>query len=266
MELGLKDKSVLVTGATAGIGFGIARAFAAEGCRLAICGRNEQRLEEAATSLRQRADAVLAVRADMTVAEEIERFAERALAEFGRIDVLVNCVGGVEQLLPFEDLIDDDWNEIWNLNVMSAVRMTRKLLPGMKAAGWGRIINLGSESGVQPDPFMPHYNAVKAALINFSKSLSKAVAADGILVNTVSPAMTRNADLEAFFRQRAEREGISVTAAEQAMVREMRPNMLLGRPGEPDEVAAAVLFLASEAASFIIGINLRVDGGSVASQ
>lgn len=266
MDLGLKGKAVLVTGATGGLGFGIANAFAAEGCRLAICGRDQKRLDGAVAQLQVQASAVVAVKADMADPDDIHRFADRALAEYGHIDVLVNCVGGVEQLLPFEELTDDDWNQIWNLNVMSAVRMTRKLLPGMKAAGWGRIINLGSESGVQPDPYMPHYNAVKAAIINFSKSLSKAVAAQGILVNTLSPAMTRNDALSSFFKLRAEAEGISVEQAEQAMVAEMRPNMVLGRPGEPAEVGAAAVFLASAAASFIIGANLRVDGGSVVGQ
>ena len=266
MDLGLANKAVMVTGGTDGIGLGIARAFAGEGCRLAICGRNPERLQRAAHRLPLPSSALLAEQADMCLPQDIERFARLALATFGRIDVLVNCVGGVDQLLGFSELPDQDWMDSWNRNLLSAVRMTRWILPGMREAGWGRIINLGSESGVQPDPFMPHYNAAKAAIINFSKSLSKEVAADGILVNTLSPAMTRNPVLDGFFQQKAETEGISLPEAERRMVAQMRPGMLLGRPGEPAEVGAVAVFLASQQASFITGANIRVDGGSVMSQ
>ncbi len=265
MELGLADKRVVVTGATQGIGRGIAEAFARERCRVAICARNQDRLDEVAAVMATDAAQVLTRSVDMTLAADIETFAAEVLAQFGGVDVLINCVGGVEKLAMFDDLDDADWQELWDLNVMSAVRMTRCLLPVMRAQSAGRIVNICSESGVQPDPFMPHYNCVKAALLNFTKSLSKAEAANGILVNAVSPAMTRNEVVDGLFQQRAEQDGVSLEEATSTLMREMRPNMLLGRPGEPAEVAAAVVFMASDAASFITGANLRVDSGSVAT-
>jgi NAD(P)-dependent dehydrogenase (short-subunit alcohol dehydrogenase family) len=265
MELGLKNKRVVITGATQGIGRGITEAFAQEACRVAICARNQERLDQVAVAIKPQAAQVLAVSTDMTVPDEIERFARQVLDEFGGVDVLINCVGGVEKLLMFDDLRDEDWQELWDLNVMSAVRMTRQLLPAMRAQRAGRIVNICSESGVQPDPFMPHYNCVKAALLNFTKSLSKAEACNGVLVNAVSPAMTRNAVVDGLFEARAKADGTSLEEATSTLMQQMRPNMLLGRPGEPAEVAAAVVFMASEAASFITGSNLRVDAGSVAT-
>jgi len=265
MDTGLKNKRVVITGATAGIGRGIAHCFADEGSQLAICARNAGPLEQVRQECEQRGSRTTAIQADMTKVEDVERFITTSQTAMGGIDVLVNCVGGVEQLLPFEELSDDDWQQMWELNVMSAVRVTRAVLPIMKPNGWGRIINIASESGIQPDPFMPHYNAAKAALITFTKSMSKALAGDGIMVNTVSPAMTRNDDVDNFIKLRAEQDNCSLIEAEQALMRDMRPNIVLGRPGEPEEVGAAVVFLASEQASFITGTNLRADGGSVAS-
>lgn len=264
MDTGLADKVVVVTGASEGIGAGIARCFAREGARLAICARREAPLAALAGELRGAAE-VLAEPADLTVPADIARFTAAVQARYGRVDVLVNCVGGVDKLEPFEALDDADWQRTWDVNVMSAVRMTRAVLPLMRDHAGGRIVNIASESGVQPDPFIPHYNAAKGALITFTKSMSKALGPRGILVNVVSPSMTRNTNVEAFITRRAEQDGTDRKTAEQALLRGMRPNIVLGRPGEPEEVGAAVVFLASARASFITGANLRVDGGSVAA-
>jgi 3-oxoacyl-[acyl-carrier protein] reductase len=266
METGLAGKVVIVTGASEGIGAGIARCFAREGTRLAVCARRPEPLAALAGALRElgAADA-LAEAADCTRPDDIARFAAAVQGRYGEVHVLVNCVGGVDQLAPFEALEDADWQRIWDLNVMSAVRVIRAVLPLMREHAGGRIVNIASESGVQPDAFMPHYNAAKGALITFTKSLSKALGPRGILVNAVSPSMTRNADIEAFIARRAEQDGTDRKTAEQALLREMRPNVVLGRPGEPEEVGAAVVFLASAQASFVTGANLRVDGGSVAT-
>lgn len=266
MDTGLAGKVVIVTRATEGIGAGIARCFAREGARLAICARRTGPLEGIAAQLRAGGAAdVLAEPADLTVPSDIARFAGAVQARFGQVDVLVNSVGGVDKLEPFEALSDTDWQFMWDVNVMSAVRMTRAVLPLMRDHAGGRIINIASESATQPDAFMPHYNAAKAALITFSKSMSKALGPRGILVNAVSPAMTRNADVDAFIARRAAQDGTDLKTAELALLEGMRPNIVLGRPGEPEEVGAAVVFLASAAASFITGANLRVDGGSVAA-
>jgi NAD(P)-dependent dehydrogenase (short-subunit alcohol dehydrogenase family) len=179
--------------------------------------------------------------------------------------VLVNNVGGVGEFAGFADLTDDDWFNALNLNVMSAVRATRAVLPYMQTLRWGRIINISSESGTQPDAMMPHYNASKAALNSLTKSLSKAYASDGILVNTVSPAFILTPLLQNMLTTLAKEKGVSRKDAEAQFLAHNRPHIELKRPGTSEEVAAAVVFLASEQASFITGSNLRVDGGSVAS-
>jgi NAD(P)-dependent dehydrogenase (short-subunit alcohol dehydrogenase family) len=151
------------------------------------------------------------------------------------------------------------------LNVLSAVKATRAVLPHMQAAKWGRIVNIASESGIQPDAAMPHYNASKAALINLTKSLSKAYGKDGILVNAVSPAFIMTPLVAQMMEDQAKQSGGTREEAEAAFLKENRPNIVLKRSGTADETAGLVAFLASEQASFITGANYRVDGGSVAS-
>lgn len=265
MNLGLKDKVVLVTGASKGLGKAIAAAFAAEGSRVVLSARASKELEQAAEEIRQKGGNALALGADVTNRSDVERLVKETVAHFGTIHVLVNNAGGIGNPSSFEELSDDDWENVFNLNLFSAVRITRAVLPYMKGQKWGRIIDMSSESGIQPDPTMPHYNASKAALINFSKSLSKAYAKDGILVNTVSPAFIKTPLVEDMLAQQAKAQGITVEEAEKTFLRQNRPHIELGRAGTPEEVAPAVVFLASEAASFINGENLRVDGGSVAS-
>ena len=265
MNLGLKEKVVLVTGASKGIGRGIAEAFAAEGSSVVLNARNQQELEQVTQEIQRRGGNALAVAADVTNASEIQRLVQQAIERFGTIHVLVNNAGGAGAFAAFEELSDEDWINVFNLNVLSTVRLTRAILPYMQKQKWGRIINISSESGTQPDPFMPHYNAAKAAINNLTKSLSKAYAKDSILVNTVSPAFIKTPLIEQLFAAQAQEHGITPQEAEQAFLRQNRPHIELGRPGTPDEVASAVVFLASEAASFINGSNLRVDGGSVAS-
>ena len=265
MNLELKGKVVLVTGASKGIGKAIAEAFAAEGSNVVLNARNQQELEQVAQEIQRRGGNALAIAADVMQADEVQRLVQQAIARFGTIHVLVNNVGGAGAFASFEELSDEDWINIFHLNVLSTVRLTRAILPSMQQQKWGRIINISSESGTQPDPFMPHYGAAKAAVNNLTKSLSKAYAQEGILVNTVSPAFIKTPLIEQLLAAQAKERGITPQEAEQDFLRQNRPHIELGRPGTTEEVAAAVVFLASEAASFINGSNLRVDGGSVAS-
>lgn len=266
METGLKNKVALVTGASKGIGLAVAQALAGEGCRVAMNARNAGELRDAAADTGRSTGAeVLAVPADVTNADEVRRMVEDTAQRFGTIDVLVNNAGGIGSFASFEELTDEDWEQVLNLNLFSAVRVTRAVLPYMQRAKWGRIINMASESGIQPDAAMPHYNASKAALINLTKSLSKAYAKEGILVNTVSPAFVMTPLVAHMLAEQAKARGISPEEAEKQFLKQNRPHIEVGRAGTPEEVAAAVVFLASEAASFINGENLRVDGGSVAS-
>jgi len=263
MDLGLQEKVVLVTGASRGIGKAIAEAFAREGSSVILNARNPQELEQVVRSIRQQNDHVFGVAADLTQASEVERLAEQALARFRAIHVLVNNVGGTNRLATFEEATDEDWINAFQLNVLSTVRLIRAIVPAMQKQRWGRIINIASESGTQPYAVMPHYATTKAAIINLSKSLSKAYASDGVLVNSVSPAMTWTPLVEELFTAQASEQGVTLEEYRQGFVRENR--IALDRAGTPEEVASMVAYLASEAASFITGTNVRVDGGTIAS-
>jgi 3-oxoacyl-[acyl-carrier protein] reductase len=265
MDLGLRGKAVLVTGSSKGIGRSIALAFAREGCQVAINGRHAGELEAAADQMRVAGGTVHPIVADVTEAEGARRAVVETVRHFGSIHVLVNNAGGVGRFAAFDELTDEEWLDVFRLNVLSAVRASRAALPYIQKQKWGRIINISSESGIQPDPIMPHYNASKSALNSLTKSLSKAYGKDGILINTVSPAFIRTPLVEEMFHQQSRTRGVSVDEVEQILLREFRPNIVLGRAGRPDETAGVVVFLASEQASFITGSNYRVDGGSVAS-
>ena len=266
VELGLEDKVAVVTGSSKGIGKAIAVALAREGCQVVLAARAEKDLEEAAEDVRRtgRGGAVLAVAADVTKADEVERLIDETVARFGTVDVLVNNAGGTGRRSPFHELSDEEWFEILDLNLISAVRLTRAVLPHMRRQRWGRIINVASESGSQPSTLKPHYNAAKAALINLTKSLSKAYGEYGILVNAVSPATTITPSVEDLIAEEAKRKNI-LKEKEAVFVRENKPDIVAGRLGRPEETAWVVAFLASERASFITGANYRVDGGSVTS-
>jgi 3-oxoacyl-[acyl-carrier protein] reductase len=265
MKLGLQEKVVLVTGASKGLGKAIAEAFAAEGSRVALTARNQRELEQIVQEIQQRDGQAMALAADLTNANAVNHLVAETIAHFGTVHVLVNNAGSIGRFAAFEELSDDDWANLFNVNLFSAVRITRAVLPAMRKQHWGRIINMASESGIQPDPEMPHYNTSKAAMINLTKSLSKAYAKDGILVNTISPAFIKTPLVEHMLADQAAIKRITVQQAEEEFLCHNRPHIELGRAGKPEEVAAAVVFLASEAASFITGANLRVDGGSVAS-
>ncbi len=265
MELGIRGKVAIVTGASKGIGRAIALALAAEGCKVVISARGIDDLRKVEAEITALGSVALAVAGDATSAADNIKLVDETVNRFGTVHILVNNAGGADAFSSFEELTDDDWLKTWNLNVMSTIRMVRAALPHMQAQKWGRIINISSESAIQPDPFMPHYNASKAALNNLTKSLSKAYGKDGILVNTVSPAFIKTPLVEGLLRNQAKEQGISEDEAEQHFLKTIRPNIVLGRAGNPEETAGIVVFLASDQASFITGSNFRVDGGSVAS-
>ncbi len=235
MELNLKDKVVVVTGASAGIGKAVAQAFASEGARVVLCARRVDALESAAKDFASGAR-VLLVAADLATAEGARELRDRTLAEFGTVHVLVNNVGILGRFAPFMELTDVEWQENFNANVMSAVRASRAFIPAMQKQRWGRIIHLSSESGLQPDAEMPHYSTTKAALLNLAKSMSKAFARDNILVNAVSPAFIMSPMVRGMLEQIAAQKKLSFDDAVAAFLAANRPHIELKRPGEAAEV------------------------------
>ena len=268
MELGLNGRVALVTGGSRGIGRATAVSLAAEGCRVAICATRADDLADAVAKVAAASphgEAPLTYVGDVSSQDHADAFVQGAVDAFGTVHVLVNNAGAIGHTGPFEQTTADDWAMAWRANLMTTVAVTRAALPYMRRQRWGRIVNVGSESGVQPDPFMPQYNVAKAAVMNLAKSWSKAYGGEGILVNSVAPAAILTPMVEPLLRGFAVGSGVPAADAERAFLQANRPHIALGRFGRPEEVAAAIVFLASERASFINGVNLRVDGGSVAS-
>ena len=257
MELGLKGKVVLVTGASRGIGRAIALAFAGEGCRLALASRTPGALAAVANEVEALGAEARAWATDVTDPGQAETLVNAVIQQWGRIDVLVNNAGaGLAKA--FEAVSDGEWQANVNLNLMSAVRLSRMALPHMKQQGGGQIINIAALSGRVPRLGQIVSNAAKAALINFTESLAAEVGPDGIRVNAVCPGAVLTERWQERVARYGKERGLSV---EQAMTELARRYIPLGRLGRPEEVAGAVVFLASERAGFITGTSIFVDGG-----
>ncbi|AKD02210.1 glucose 1-dehydrogenase [Pontibacter korlensis] len=266
MEIDLNEKVALVTGGSKGIGKGIAEALAAAGANVVICARNQQELEQTASEIADKTGArVVAITADVTNQQDVERLVQQTLEQVGEVNILVNNAGGIGKTGTFDEVEVEVYEQLYDLNVVSMVRLTKAVLPAMRSKKWGRIINISSENGLQPYPDMLPYDMTKAAIINFSKGLSKELGEHGILVNTVSPAFITTPLVDQMLQGQAEKAGITKEQAEKDFLEQKRPDLVLKRAGTIEEVGAAVAFLASDQASFITGTNLRVDGGSVSS-
>ncbi|MBF9252034.1 glucose 1-dehydrogenase [Pontibacter sp. 172403-2] len=266
MEIDLRNKVALVTGGSKGIGKGAAQALSEAGATVIICARDQKELEETAREISGKTgNKVLPIPADVTNAEEVEQLIAKAKSGAGDIDILVNNAGGIGETGDFEDIAEEVYMRLYDLNVVAMVRLIKAVLPDMKEKKWGRIINMSSENGLQPYPDMIPYDLTKAAILNLSKALSKALGKYNILVNSVSPAFILTPLVDGMMQGQAQQKGISKEKAEKEFLAQNRPDIVLQRPGTIAEVGAAVVFLASEQASFITGTNLRVDGGSVAS-
>jgi NAD(P)-dependent dehydrogenase (short-subunit alcohol dehydrogenase family) len=261
MDLKLRSKRALVTGSTAGIGFAIARGLARERAEVIVNGRTERKVAEAVQRISSEVGShARGIAADLSSAEGVMRLA----AEAGRIDILVNNVGIFEPV-PFLEINDQDWFRIFEVNVMSGVRLTREFLPHMLKRNFGRVIFISSESGLQIPPEMVHYGVTKTAQLALSRGIAESVAGTGVTVNAVLPGPTRSEGSVDFLAKVAAEHNADLPTVEAEFLRTMRPSSLIRRLAEPDEVANLVVFLCGEGASAITGAALRADGGVVRS-
>jgi NAD(P)-dependent dehydrogenase (short-subunit alcohol dehydrogenase family) len=261
MDLRLDGKRALVTGSTAGIGYAIAEGLAQEGAEVIVNGRNAERVAQASAALESATGAgVSGIAADLGSADG----AMRLVNEAGKVDILVNNVG-IFAPIPFTDISDQAWQEIFDINVMSGVRLSRALVPGMVERGWGRIIFISSESGVQTPAEMVHYGVTKTAQLALSRGIAESVAGTGVTSNAVLPGPTRSEGVEEFVAKLADDQRADPQSFKRDFVKTMRPSSLIGRFAETKEVANLVVFLCGEGSSAITGASLRVDGGVVRS-
>lgn len=259
MDLELNGKRAFVSGSTQGIGYAVARSLVTEGASVVLNGRDGARLDSAVERLRGEvagAD-VSGISANFADPAQVTRL----LDELGEVDVLVNNVG-VFEIAEFEGIDDDDWQTYLDVNLMSAVRLSRRLLPGMLERGWGRIVMVSSESGVTVPADMVHYGVTKAAMIALGNGLAKRTKGTGVTVNTVLGGPTFSDGVASVVGGLAAQWGVDVDAVK-SQIADAHPTSLLGRFLEPDEVAHLVTYLASPLASATNGAALRADGGAL---
>jgi 3-oxoacyl-[acyl-carrier protein] reductase len=258
METGLKNRVAIVAASSQGIGKATAEAFAAEGCRVAMCARQAENLSAAAESIRQQYQAEVFDRAlDVTDSEAVQDFVERVLASFGSADICVTNAGG-PPAKGFLHASLEEWRNAFDANFMSTVYFARQVIPPMQRRGWGRIITITSITTKQPVADLVLSNAVRAAVVGLVKSLANEFGKDGILVNNVAPGYTATERLKQLAKTRAGHSGKSQNEIFEGWAIEAP----LGRLADPREVADAIVWLASERASYITGQTLLVDGGT----
>lgn len=260
MDLQIKGRVALITGAGGGLGLATAKVLQEEGVHLVLTDQNQQALDEASTAL---SGEVLSVVADMTEQAQVDDLVKQAQARFGQIDIVVHAAGVTGAKGDPLALSDEDYQHAWNSDFFSAVRVARATIPKMRERQWGRFVCITSENAVQPYWEEAVYNVAKAALAAFVKNLSYKEAGHGVLCNTVAPAFIETGMTDGMMEQRAQQMGVSFEEAIQSFLEEERPGIVQKRRGQPEEVAAVIAVLVSERASFINGSNLRVDGGSV---
>ena len=260
MDLRLREALALVTASSGGIGLAIARQLAAEGARVVVNGRSAGTVEKAVAAIRaDHPDARLeSLAADAGSAEGCEAI----LRAFPTVDVLVNNLG-IYEAVGFLDETDEAWARLFEVNIMSGVRLSRAYLPAMLAKKAGRIVFIASESAVSPAPEMAHYSATKTMQLSISRSLAELTRGTGVTVNTVLPGSTKTEGVDKFVRDLF--PDLSPADAERRFMAENRPTSLVGRLIDPAEIADAVAFVCSPRASAINGAAIRVDGGLVRS-
>jgi NAD(P)-dependent dehydrogenase (short-subunit alcohol dehydrogenase family) len=262
MDLELGDKTVLVSGSTAGIGFAIASLFAEEGAAVVVNGRTQKRVDEALERIRegQKDARVTGVAADLGTAKGVDLITEAV----PRVDILVNNLG-IFEVKAFGEISDDDWMHFLEVNVLSGVRLSRFYLPRMLKRHWGRIVFISSESAINIPMEMIHYGVTKTAQISLARGLAEMTAGTSVTVNSVLAGPTRSEGAEGFLQEMAKTQGSDVAAVEKEFFRSIRPSSLLKRFATTGEVANLVVYVSSPLASATNGAALRVEGGVIRS-
>jgi NAD(P)-dependent dehydrogenase (short-subunit alcohol dehydrogenase family) len=264
MDLRLAGKRALVTGSSAGIGEAIAKVLAAEGVVVVVHGRDEGRVNAAAKAIRAEGGSAEVALGDLTTDAGADAVAAAALAG-GPIDILVNNAGFIG-FLSWTEATVEDWAQTYNTNVISGVRMIQRLVPQMRERHWGRVIQIGGGLSQQPGAIMPHYNASLAARHNLAVSLARELKDTGVTSNVVSPGAVLTEKAQAQLTQLAQAHGWGEAweEIEHNVTQNMAPNDV-GRLARPEEIAAAVAYLASPIANYVSGATIRVDGGTIRS-
>jgi NAD(P)-dependent dehydrogenase (short-subunit alcohol dehydrogenase family) len=252
----LAGRSAVVTGASAGIGAATVRVLAEQGANVAFCARSDDGVKQLASDLSGAAGTVHGYTADMADAESTNAFLDAVEKDLGNVDILVNNVGASPSR-NFLYMKDEDWESLFQLNLMSAVRCTRRLLPGMRKQRWGRVVMVATGAAKTPNAALIDYAASKAAMVSVGTALARKYGADNVLVNSVLPGLIRTQMWERAASEIAEAGDGDVEAVFTARGK----NVPVGRYGSAEEVANVILFLCSDAASYVNGASIDVDGG-----
>jgi 3-oxoacyl-[acyl-carrier protein] reductase len=257
MDLGLSDRVCLVTGSTGGIGLETSRVLASEGARVIVTGRDAGRVEE----VRGEVGAAFGIPSDLSEADAPANLVAAATEAVGAIEILVNNVGTAYQT-SFEEVSDEQWDSMWQLNVMSYVRCIRAVLPGMKSAGRGSIVNVSSTAGKRPSTGMPNYSVTKAAVLSLSRLVADLYAKNGVRSNAVTPGPTAT---EAWLGEGglADQQAATSSKTRDEVLQAVGAGRPLGRLAEPEEIASVIAFLCSDRASYVTGSAWSADGGTV---
>jgi len=260
MDFGIKGKAAIVCGASRGLGRACAEALAGEGVRLIVCSRHFDRIFQTARVIAETyGTTVVPIAADLSQPDSPDKLVRETINKFGAVDILINNTGG-PPAGKLEELDDGDWEQAFHLTLMSAVRMTRAVLPVMTKNGWGRVVNLASISVKQPIPTLILSNSLRAAVVGMAKTLSSQIAEKGVTINTIATGSFDTERLQSLFKNQAKKTGLTPQEAEAKLA----ATIPMGRIGKPEELAWLAAFLASERASYITGATIQVDGGSYA--
>ncbi len=260
MKLNLKNKNAIVCASSQGLGKAAALDLAEEGVNLAICSRDQDKINKVKEEIHQKINSeikVIALQIDLDSPDEIQAFYKQVENDLGSVDILVNNNGGPPPST-FEQLSDDDWQKAFNSTMMSCLRLSKLVIPNMKRNGWGRIINISSVSVKTPVNGLFLSNSLRMGVLGWAKALSDELAPHGVTVNTVCPGYTRTERVEAILETQSNSSGLKKEEIEKSIAE----NIPMKRVGEAEDLAGLITFLASEKADYMTGLAIQVDGGS----